>query len=62
MASMAPALTQYLIALHHYEMLAEHLRAKIARNPYFQHETLFQRIDKFGKGYLVPDDLAEFML
>jgi Ca2+-binding EF-hand superfamily protein len=25
-------------------------------------ETVFERFDKFKKGYLVPDDLSEFML
>lgn len=62
MASLAQNLSQYLLALHHYEELAERHRRKIAVNAYFQPETTFERMDKFRKGYLVPDDLAEFML
>lgn len=44
------------------EMIAERIRVNIAHNSYFQIETVFERFDKFRKGYLIPEDLSEFML
>lgn len=43
-------------------MAAEHIRQSIATNSYFQTVTVFERFDKFRKGYLEPADFSEFML
>ena len=60
--AVAKCLADYLLRVNSLEMMAEELRVKIARNPYFQVETVFERMDKFKKGYLVPDDFNEYML
>ena len=62
MSQVSRQLTDYLLKSHTHEIMAEQLRVKIAQNPYFQVETVFERMDKFKKGHLVPDDLSEFML
>jgi hypothetical protein len=38
--------------------MGERIKEKIAENPYFQVETVFERFDQFKKGYLVPDDFS----
>ena len=60
--SIRKELTAYLLRCNHYEAMGERIREKIAANSYFQMQTVFERMDKFKKGHLVPDDLAEFML
>lgn len=55
-------LSDYFIRVNHLEIIGESIRQTIAKNPYFQTETIFERLDKFRKGYLVPSDFSEFML
>lgn len=55
-------LVEYFLKINETEKLLEGVRQAICRNSYFQLETAFQRFDKFGKGYLLPSDLSEFML
>lgn len=62
MSSVRRHLSDYLWKCNHYELMLEGIREKIAENPYYQVQTVFERMDKFKKGYLVPDDLSEFML
>jgi hypothetical protein len=62
MTSIRRSLTEYLLRWNSLELMAEKVREKIAENPYFQMETVFERFDKFKKGYLIPDDFSEFML
>ena len=62
MTEIRRTLAEYLQRCNHYEMMGERVREKISDNPYFQLETVFERFDKFKKGYLVPDDFSEFML
>ncbi len=58
MSSIGRQLSEYLLRINHYETMVERLRQKIAENHYFQPETVFERMDKFKKGYLIPDDMA----
>ena len=62
MTSIRRSLTEYLLRMNTLEVMAEKIREKIAENSYFQIETVFERFDKFRKGYLIPDDFSEFML
>jgi hypothetical protein len=62
MTSIRRSLTEYLLRWNTLELMGEKVREKIAENPYFQLETVFERFDKFKKGYLIPDDFSEFML
>lgn len=62
MSSIRRNLAEYLMKCNTFEVMAEKVREKIAENGYFQIETVFERFDNFQKGYLVPDDLSEFML
>lgn len=62
MASIRRNLADYLLRCNSFELMAEKLREKIAENNYLQIETVFERLDSFRRGYLVPDDLSEFML
>ena len=55
-------LTDYLLHTNRTEILAENIRQTIATNPYFQVLSVFERFDKFRKGYLIPADFSEFML
>ena len=55
-------LADFLLRCNTFEVMAEELRVKIAHNPYFQVETVFERMDKFKKRHLVPDDFSEYML
>jgi hypothetical protein len=51
-------LAQYLIRLSQLEVMTESIRESIAKNPYFQIKTVFERFDKFKKAYLIPSDIA----
>lgn len=55
-------LTEYLLKIDEKEKIHEVVRQSIGKNSYFQVETAFARMDKFGKGYLTPSDFSEFML
>lgn len=55
-------LTDYLLSANRTEILAENIRQTFVHNPYFQVLSIFERFDKFRKGYLVPADFSEFML
>jgi hypothetical protein len=51
-------LTQYLVRVSQLEVLAEKARQSIFQNSYFQIQTVFERFDKFHKGYLIPSDFS----
>lgn len=55
-------LTEYLLRCNKLESLAESIRQSLSNNPYFQIVSVFERFDKFRKGYLEPADFSEFML
>lgn len=62
MSALQKYLTEYLLNCNKLEILAESIRKSLANNPYFQIVTVFERFDKFKKGYLEPADFSEFML
>ena len=62
MATVRQILTDYFVKCNKLEILSEKIRQAIAENPYFQAKSVFERFDKFRKGYLIPSDFSEFML
>lgn len=51
-------LTEYLLTCNKQEQVAENIRQSLAANPYFQVVSVFERFDKFRKGYLEPADFS----
>lgn len=52
MNSLRKYLTEYLLLCNKLEIAAENIRQLLASNPYFQIASIFQRFDKFRKGFL----------
>lgn len=51
-------LTEYLLSCNKLEIVAESIRKSLANNPYFQVVSVFERMDKFKKGFLEPADFS----
>lgn len=62
MTALQKYLTEYLLQCNKTELLAESIRQSLGSNPYFQIVSVFERFDKFRKGFLEPADFSEFML
>lgn len=58
MAAVRKDLVDYLLHCNAMSVLGESIKQKIAQNKYFQIETVFLRMDKFSKGYLIPQDFS----
>lgn len=58
MHSLANYLKEYLLRCNKLEIQAENIRKAIGENPYFQCVSVFERFDKFRKGYLEPADFS----